>query len=434
MEYAEKAIFDIQSIFAAKLGGGYGTLKKAMEIEDYLYKDSLFQIGEQVDHVWESLETLQYYKASIDRVKKLMHERSDKDTDWVKLFNIKDVKNFRQQLSRAVHTQVKRKAPVDTSTHFSIPAPNNSALPAERQHPPPTATAGKSKGLKVSKNIGKKQHKTKKAKTLETENRQRQFLQEWEASFNAVDSSAPAANTTSTPSTAALSGATTSDVASTSSSATSGRSSSSGSSSNNHTRTSPAAEKKQQQKQQKQQRERERENMPMMTQLMHQDSTAGVSVSLPSDEQDQGEGGLLVLDTQGDGEDSFFATAKLENASGWGHTSSHGSHSNSAGDRHLSSSSSGWATAIDERKSQVELTEAHHRHQSSAQDAPRLSTEETFKGASSSVSQESAAAAAVAEELRVAREREREKREREMQSQNVFMDGDHEALGGEMYW
>lgn len=467
MEYSEKAIFEIQKIFTSKLGGGYCTLKKAMEIEDWLYKDALYQVDEQIDNVWESLETLQYYKASIDRIKKLMNERSDKDTDWVKLFNIKDVKNFRQQLTRAVHTQVnKRKAPAEpNSSHFSIPAPNIPGIPAgQRQQLPPTTTGtgNKTKGSKTTKK-GKKQQKTKKAKAQEAEIKDRMFQQDWVAKYNAADSSVSAPTSTASASasvtstsTAAISSASASASGvisnNTSASAPGGR----GSGRGTHTTTSPVEERKQQKQQKEKEKDREKarekeREMPMMTHLMHQDSTS--SLSEAPELHDQDSSSMLFLDAQGD--DSFFATATLENASEWGgNQNKNNTGEDSQQHQHQqasssSSSSSGWSTAISERKSHVQHTEAQLKHQSLAQDARRRATEESYTHAHKDKDKDGeqgtreqgeggggeASAAAAEEELRLARAREREKRERELQGgQNVFMDGDHEALGGEMYW
>jgi hypothetical protein len=426
MEYAEKVIFDIQNIFTSKLGGGYGTLKKAMDIEDYLYKDALNQIGETSNNIWESIEALRVYKSSVDRVLKLMNERSDKDTDWVKLFNIKDVKSFCQQLSRAVHTQVKRKAPPVDTSHYTIPAPSGVA----------TNSTGNTKHSKASttKSTGKKQHKTKKAKILEEDNRKKQFQQEWEASFNAVDST----STIPAPTSVATA---TSSVARTN---------------NNHSRTTspPARKVKEERNKPKQEKHHKRkheetkaESIPMITELMHQsesitDTTMGMMSSFP----DQEDGDSLFLDAADDdaqGEDSSFATATLGNASDWGSTATSGQGTDGLGadsSRPLSSSStststSGWSAAIHERKSHMEQVEAKQKNQSLKQDERRRAHEEVYKTVSSKKEEEVAAAAAASEEeeLRVAREREREKRERESQSQDIFMDGDHEALGNE-YW
>ena len=182
IEFAEKSIYDIQYIFTTKLGGGYPTLRRAMDIEDFLYKDSLQQTGNRRGgkciEVWESDEAIEYYKSSLEGLKKLMEERDDKETDWVKLFNIKDVRSFKQQLSRAVHNTSKRKTPTPKSVgSFAIPNPS--------------ATGGN----KLSSKSGKKKQKTKKEKRLEDEGRIRQFQENWEAEFNATDATSAKANT-----------------------------------------------------------------------------------------------------------------------------------------------------------------------------------------------------------------------------------------------
>lgn len=371
MGYAEEVIFDIQMFLNEKLGGGYPTLRKAMDIEDFLYRDALVQVGSQTENVWESDEAIEFYKSSVERVKKLLHDRNDKETDWVKLFNIKDVKNFRQQLTRACHTTTKKKKSTGNSALF-IPAPN-------------TSNQVISNGKSYKAPPSKKPRKTKKDKKLEEEMKKREFMQEWEAEFNADSQSA-------------------------------GKKSISPIADGNHIKRKKVSPKS----------SRivvspkiEETSMPEITHLMHQDSTSpmdllasGLINNCDPDEMDSDS--LLLAQN-----DSYFAAPKLENASDWGRKPTIETEEES----HLVTTS-GWSTAKNERRSQVEQQQTKLQLQSLKHEERLRACEEKYNDiALESVESK----AATEDDIRVAREREREKRQRELQSQDSFMD-DHDAL------
>lgn len=93
MEYSEKAIFDIQGILRQKVGDSVAVIKKAMDIEQYLYSEALYKSG--VTNVWDSHEAIRVYTDSLDNIKKLL---KGKDGDWTKLFQYSDIRSFYTQL------------------------------------------------------------------------------------------------------------------------------------------------------------------------------------------------------------------------------------------------------------------------------------------------------------------------------------------------
>ena len=380
MEYSERVIYDIQDFFNKKLGGGYGTLKKAMEIEDFLYKDALHQMKMKNDKLWESPSSLEFYKSSVERLMKLMNDRNDKETDWVKFFNMKDVKNFRQQLTRAIHNVTKKKKkPVNV---HSIPAPNSSGKQLVM------GGGGAVNNNKKKKTTNKK---TKKEKRLEEEMRKRKFQQEWEAQFHAESPKLLFNENKS-------------------------------STSNEKKKKRIISPKPSPKYYSPKNEETKIENFPEIAQLMHQDSTSsidGIFANSNSNEFEMDTDTNLFHD-----DDSVFTAPTLVNASDWGANSN--SIDNNATENDMLPTTSAWSTAKNERKSQIEQQELKQKHQSWVSEERRRSYEENIKGPSQQ--SDSSQATSAEEELRLAREREREKRNRELQSQDVFMDGDHEAL------
>lgn len=97
MEYSEEAIYDIQLILRNKVGESIAVIKKAMDIEDYLYRESLHKTGhEMTDNVWEHNDAVNNYMTSIENIKKLLKA---KEGDWTKLFQIGDIRQFYLQLT-----------------------------------------------------------------------------------------------------------------------------------------------------------------------------------------------------------------------------------------------------------------------------------------------------------------------------------------------
>ena len=105
MEYSENAIYDIQSILRSKVGDTVAVIKKAMDIEEFLYREALYKSGkERTGNVWESIDSLNIFIESIENIKKILKA---KDGDWTKLFSIAEPRQFYLQLTTA-RTQKKK--------------------------------------------------------------------------------------------------------------------------------------------------------------------------------------------------------------------------------------------------------------------------------------------------------------------------------------
>ena len=97
MEFSEQEIKEIQSILRSKLGDYYPVIKKAMDIEDYLYREALYKNGQERNgNVWESAESINSYVDSLQSFKVLMKA---KQGDWNKLYQISDVRQFCMQIT-----------------------------------------------------------------------------------------------------------------------------------------------------------------------------------------------------------------------------------------------------------------------------------------------------------------------------------------------
>ena len=75
----------------------YAVLKKAMDIEEFLYSDALVRtrLDRNDGHVWQSRDSIREYQISADRLMRRLRER---DGDWVKLFSIQDIRVFIYQV------------------------------------------------------------------------------------------------------------------------------------------------------------------------------------------------------------------------------------------------------------------------------------------------------------------------------------------------
>jgi hypothetical protein len=105
MEFSEQEILELQQILRSKLGDNIAVIKKAMEIEDYLYKEALYKSGqERSGNLWESNNAINTYVESLSTFKLLMKA---KEGDWGKLFAQTDIRQFCNQM--ASNRQVIRK-------------------------------------------------------------------------------------------------------------------------------------------------------------------------------------------------------------------------------------------------------------------------------------------------------------------------------------
>jgi hypothetical protein len=94
MTYSEELIYEIQDILKAKPDLlHYTVLKKAMDIEEFLYCDALVKtrLDRNDVHVWQSRDSTREYQISAEKLVRRLRER---DGDWVKLFNIADIRHF----------------------------------------------------------------------------------------------------------------------------------------------------------------------------------------------------------------------------------------------------------------------------------------------------------------------------------------------------
>ena len=94
MAVSEEIIYEIQNILKSKPELlHYPVLKKAMEIEEYLYTDALVRtrLDRNDGHVWQSKDSVREYQISADKLIQRLRER---EGDWVKLFNTADIRLF----------------------------------------------------------------------------------------------------------------------------------------------------------------------------------------------------------------------------------------------------------------------------------------------------------------------------------------------------
>mmetsp|Transcript_3135 Transcript_3135/g.4847 ORF Transcript_3135/g.4847 Transcript_3135/m.4847 type:complete len:368 (-) Transcript_3135:35-1138(-) len=121
MEWTENAIIDIQRILRDKVGETHAVIEKAMDIEDYLYREALYENNEKSNgNVWESIDAISTYTQSIHSIKKVMQAR---EGDWKKLFDISDIKQFIYQLSHS-RQNTKRRVSESASSNY-VPPPRS---------------------------------------------------------------------------------------------------------------------------------------------------------------------------------------------------------------------------------------------------------------------------------------------------------------------
>lgn len=98
MEYSEQEIYELQSILRSKVGDHVPVIKKAMDIEDFFYKDAIYKSGvnEKGVSAWESMDFINKYANDLDTFKLLMQA---KQGDWTKLFNQTDIRTFCTQVT-----------------------------------------------------------------------------------------------------------------------------------------------------------------------------------------------------------------------------------------------------------------------------------------------------------------------------------------------
>jgi hypothetical protein len=107
MEYSEQAIYELQSILREKVGDDrLPVIKKAMDVEDFLYRDALYKSGlDLTGNVWESSSAVNTYIESVENVKKLIKAKED----FGKIFQIADSRQFYLQLTSPRTTANKKK-------------------------------------------------------------------------------------------------------------------------------------------------------------------------------------------------------------------------------------------------------------------------------------------------------------------------------------
>ncbi|CAE7554730.1 unnamed protein product, partial [Symbiodinium microadriaticum] len=119
MEFSEQEIKELQAILRSKVGDHHPVIKKAMDIEDYLYRDALYKNGqERSGNVWEYPESVNSYVDSLHSFKILMQA---KQGDWNKLFQISDIRQFCMQIT-SNRPPAKKKVREEPSS-YTIPAP-----------------------------------------------------------------------------------------------------------------------------------------------------------------------------------------------------------------------------------------------------------------------------------------------------------------------
>ena len=64
-----------------------------MDIEEFLYCEALLKtrLDRNDGHVWQSRDSIREYQIGVD---KLMRRLREREGDWVKLFNIQDIRAF----------------------------------------------------------------------------------------------------------------------------------------------------------------------------------------------------------------------------------------------------------------------------------------------------------------------------------------------------
>mmetsp|Transcript_24087 Transcript_24087/g.40934 ORF Transcript_24087/g.40934 Transcript_24087/m.40934 type:complete len:407 (+) Transcript_24087:115-1335(+) len=388
MECAEKGITDIQDILSKKLKAAEPTLKKAMDIEEFLYEKAKSRFN--VDNVWESRDASDFYKDSLQKVLDLMVNRSDLNTDWLKLFKSETAQVFLHRLKNVeytITTSKKRKAAAPAQPVFkntTIPHPNDvTGADSMQQNTSKKAT---------SKKIGKKAPRIT------------------PGTIPAPPSASPPA-----PAPAPAIKSTSSQLPS--QNQTQNRNPPVAKSNNKPVPTAKVPVKT----------HVVQESFPKITELMRQDSTSSMDeYGLSASNARVGSLDDSLMLTAQEDEDSLFARATLENSSRWKDDidSSTGTDLN-GNTTSVSPSQSAWNTAQSERLSQVQQIEDKQKHQLSTEEERRRLREESHKDGVAKGDQNVASSTApVVEDMEVIRAREREKRQRESKEQTVFMGED----------
>jgi hypothetical protein len=112
MEYSEDVIYELQSILKSKVGEFAPVIKKAMDLEDFLYREALYKNGLDITgNVWESNSAINTYIESIENVKKAIKAKEDLS----KIFLVPDIRQFHFQLTSNRPPQNKKKVQVQAS-------------------------------------------------------------------------------------------------------------------------------------------------------------------------------------------------------------------------------------------------------------------------------------------------------------------------------
>jgi hypothetical protein len=112
MEYSEDVIYELQSILKSKVGEFAPVIKKAMDLEDFLYREALYKNGLDITgNVWESNSAINTYIESIENVKKAIKAKEDLS----KIFLVPDIRQFHFQLTSNRPAQNKKKVQVQAS-------------------------------------------------------------------------------------------------------------------------------------------------------------------------------------------------------------------------------------------------------------------------------------------------------------------------------
>lgn len=105
MEYSEKVIYELQALLRVKVGDYVPVLKKAMDIEEFLYRKALYDHGLD-GNLWESSDAINTYVKSLENVKKAIKTKDD----FGKIYQIADIRQFYLQLTPVNKKKVFRRS------------------------------------------------------------------------------------------------------------------------------------------------------------------------------------------------------------------------------------------------------------------------------------------------------------------------------------
>jgi hypothetical protein len=130
MEYSEEAIYELQSILKSKVGEYVPVIKKAMDLEDFLYRESLYKNGlDRTGNVWESNDSIKTYIESIENIKKAIKAKEDLS----KIFLVADIRQFYLQLTSLRPPPNKKKVPFNIYNYLILSGGRNLGSNCEKR-------------------------------------------------------------------------------------------------------------------------------------------------------------------------------------------------------------------------------------------------------------------------------------------------------------